>query len=505
MEQRTPPERGNETCGESGFRELVEKLPLVTFVESPGPEGRTLYVSPQIEQMLGYPAQAWLDDRELFLRVLHPDDVERMRAEPEEPEPTAVFRVVARDGKVFTVQSGRVLVRDDAGAPLHTLGFWVDIGERLRLEEELRQAQKLEAIGKLAAGIAHDFNNLLLVQRGYGELAVRHLELGEHDTAREHIGEMLDAGERAADLTHQLLAFARRQVLDLEVLDLSLVASELERLLRRLLRDNVTLVAETAPAPVFVRADRGQLEQVIANLAINARDAMPEGGRLRIAVSTADGGRTATLTVSDTGVGMNPETAERIFEPFFTTKAPEGTGLGLATVQGIVSQCGGEIAVRSTPGSGTTFTIALPTTAPPEAVAGPDETPGPRSGGETILVVEDEESVRVTVTRMLEARGYRVLPAGNSEGALEIARAHDGELDLLLTDVVLPGASGRATAESIRESRPAIKVLYMSGYGEDRAIPPGAGDDPLESFIQKPFTGEELAREVRGLLDSGSP
>ena len=345
------------------LRELVEKLPMVAYVDML--DGRTLYVSPQVEEMLGYPTEAWLDDPDLLFTVLHPDDVEWVRAErrghTEEKDSSLVYRVVARSGRVFTVQSERVVVRDDAGAPRYTLGFWADITDRMRIEEELRQAQKLEAVGRLAGGVAHDFNNVLMAQRFSAEIALRQLERGDPATAAAAIAEMLAACESASDLTRQLLAFARRQVLEPEILDLNAVLAGLEQMLRRVIGDDVVLTCRFTRAPLHVSADRSQLEQVVMNLAINARDAMPGGGRLRMGLSVADEGRTAKLTVGDTGIGMDEETASRVFEPFFTTKAANGTGLGLATVHGIVVQTGGRISLRTAPGKGSTFSIVFPT------------------------------------------------------------------------------------------------------------------------------------------------
>jgi PAS domain S-box-containing protein len=345
------------------FQELVENLPMVTYVDEAGARGRTLYVSPQVEDMLGYPAQAWLDDPDFLFEVVHPEDRTRVYAErrdrAEERDSSLVFRVVARSGRVSTVQSERVIVRDEQGAPIHTLGFWVDITERVRLADELREAQKLEALGRLAGGIAHDFNNLHLALRGYGEFALQHLANGEESLARHDISEMLSAAERVGNLTRELLAFARKQVLAPELLDLNVVVSELEGMLRCLLGAEIELMLSTAASPVRVYSDRGRLEQAIANIAVNARDAMPAGGRFAIAVG-ATNGSSATLALSDSGSGIDPATASRIFEPFFTTKGSQGTGLGLATVHGLVTQSGGRISVQSAPGAGTTFTIELP-------------------------------------------------------------------------------------------------------------------------------------------------
>jgi two-component system cell cycle sensor histidine kinase/response regulator CckA len=487
------------------FRELVENLPMVTYVDLPGSPSLTSYVSPQIEGMLGYPTQEWLDDPDLLFKVIHPDDLDRMylerRRRPEEEDSSHLFRVVARDGRVFTIQSERVIVRDEVGIPLRILGFWTDLTDRVRLEEELCQAQSLEAVGRLAGGIAHDFNNLLLAQRGYGELALRHLEAGDIALAADDVAEMLCAAERASRLTRQLLAFARRQMLNPQVLDLNVIVSELGGMLRQLTGENIALVLSPAATPVCVQADRGQIEQVIVNLTVNARDAMPRGGRLEIGIATADNGATATLEVRDNGMGMDEATVARIFDPFFTTKDSEGTGLGLATVHGIVSQSGGRISVVSAPDEGATFTIALPTVPSSESPESwGDSVEAEHRGGETVLLVEDEDSVRASVSAMLTTRGYRVRTARSGEEALAVARDHGGELHLLLTDIVMPGSSGRETAAMIRSERPDICVVYMSGYVEGVALPAGDGIAG-STFIQKPFTGDELAQHLRAALD----
>jgi two-component system cell cycle sensor histidine kinase/response regulator CckA len=485
------------------FRELVENLPMVTYVDLPGCPSRTLYVSSQIEPMLGYPTQQWLDDPDLLFKVLHPDDLDRIylarRAGPDEQDSSHVFRVVSIDGREFTIRSERVIVRDDRGVPVRILGFWVDVTDQMRLEEGLRQAQKLEALGRLAGGIAHDFNNLLLAQRGYGELALQHLDASENGAAADDVAEMLDAAERASRLTGQLLAFARRQMLNPEILDLSAVVSDLDAMLRQLVGKDVTVAVRTADVPVFVRADRGQLEQVIVNLTVNARDAMPDGGRLDIRIAQSGDGATATLEVRDDGVGMDDATAARIFDPFFTTKDSEGTGLGLATVHGIVSQSGGRISVVSSPGAGTTFTIVLPAAVPAHLPSAGGEEIHLEGGGEAVLLVENEDSVRASVSAMLQARGYRVHPARSGEEALEVARRHGGELHLLLTDMILPGASGRETAGLVRTLRPDICVVYMSGFVDGSALP-GADGIERSSFIKKPFTGDELAHHLRVAL-----
>jgi two-component system, cell cycle sensor histidine kinase and response regulator CckA len=348
---------------ESLFRELVENLPLVTYADEPGLRGKTVYVSPYLVSLLGYPESAWYDDPDFLFDVVHPDDrdwvYEARRAQPEECNTSLVYRVVSRGGCVHKVQSDRVVLRDDTGAPRLTIGFWVDITERARLEEQLRHAQKIEAIGQLAGGIAHDFNNLLVALRGFGELALAEVRNGEVDDGLADLEKLLEGVARAEDLTRRLLTFARRRVAEPKLLDVNAVVSNVELLLRRVIGAHIAMTSTLAPAPVLVRADGGELEQLLVNLAVNARDAMPDGGSLRIVVASEEP-RFAVLEVSDTGCGMDDATAEQIFEPFFTTKEANGTGLGLATVHGIVKQTGGRIDVRSAPGCGTAFTVRLP-------------------------------------------------------------------------------------------------------------------------------------------------
>ena len=387
-----------------------------------------------------------------------------------------------------------------------------DVTDRRRLESQLVQAQKMEAVGRLAGGIAHDFNNLLTVIVGFGDLAALRLE--ETAFARQCLDQMRTAADRASAFTGQLLAFSRKQVLKPEVLDLNAVVLRLGEMLRPLIGEDVELVIVTARGLGKVRADPGQVEQVVMNLAINARDAMPEGGKLTLELRNADlddawaqehdgarPGPYVVLSVRDTGAGMDAALQRRIFEPFFTTKElGKGTGLGLATVYGIVKQSQGYIAVHSAPGRGTTFEVCLPRV---DAVAAPaSERPRPEApgGSETILVVEDETPLRDLTRRILEAAGYRVLHAPDGVEALRVADAHDGEIHLLVSDVVLPGMNGRRLAETMLLRRPAMKVLYASGYTDDEVLQRGvfaAGT----GFMPKPYSGSVLRARVRELLD----
>ena len=394
---------------------------------------------------------------------------------------------------------------DEHGAYTGALAMVRDVTESLeqekhrqRLEEKLRQSQGLQSIGQLAGGIAHDFNNLLMGIRGYGELALGRLERGE-DSAADDIRDMLEASERATQLTRQLLAFGRRQVLQPEVVNLNDVVTGMQKLLRQLIGDQIELVTILSETPALVDVDRTQLEQVIVNLAVNARDAMLDGGRLAIEISLPGAAsEEALLAVSDNGCGMDAETAAHVFEPFFSTKGAAGSGFGLATVHGIVSQSGGHMSLDSRPGQGTTFSIFLPLSkeadsAPPNALA---EAEG---GAETILVVDDDPTVRTIVGIMLDDLGYHVLAADGGEKALELATASDSEVDLILTDLVMPGPSGRETARHVRGLFPAAKVLYMSGYTDDVDIRSGALE-PGTAFIQKPFGAEQLGASLRNLF-----
>jgi PAS domain S-box-containing protein len=391
-----------------------------------------------------------------------------------------------------------------------------DITERKQLEEQLRQVQKMEAVGRLAGGIAHDFNNLLSVIIGYGDLTLR--KLPEESPLRRSVEEIKKAGERAAALTRQLLAFSRKQVLQPKVINLNDVVVEMEKLLRRLIGEDIELRAALEPGLGSVKVDPGQIEQVLMNLCVNARDAMPRGGKLTIGtenvyldeeytahhVSVAPG-RYVMLAVSDTGTGMDEQTRARIFEPFFTTKeAGKGTGLGLSMVYGIVRQSGGYIWVYSEVGRGTSFKIYLPRT--DEGAQEYREPPGPAeglAGTETILLTEDDELVRAMTHAILSDHGYRVLAAANGEAALSVCERTEGPIHLLITDVVMPGMSGRELAERLARLRPEMRVLFMSGYTDDAIVHHGVLNEGI-NFIQKPFSPDALARKVREVLASPS-
>ncbi len=427
---------------------------------------------------------------------------------------TGEIEDVRRDGTPFPTSTSANLVKDEAGSPTGILAVCRDITEHRQLEAQLVQAQKMEAVGRLAGGVAHDFNNLMTIITGYSELALKTLD--EDAPLRKDIEAMKKAGERAAGLTRQLLAFSRRQILQPKPLDLNVVVAGMGKMLGRLIGEDIGLVTILEASPDRVEADPGQLEQIIMNLAINARDAMPEGGKLTIETHNSEldddyvrgklevePGTYVVLAISDTGSGMDEETRSRIFEPFFTTKEEgKGTGLGLSTVFGIVKQHKGHVTVYSEPGRGTTFKIYLPRVEvlvkEEAAKAAPTES---LRGTETILLVEDEDVVRMVVSKMLQMSGYTVLEAHEGEEALLVGRKHEGPIHLMLTDVVMPGMGGRELAERIAELHPAMKVIYMSGYTDNAIVHRGVLE-PGTPFIEKPFTPDGLARKVREVLDA---
>ncbi|MCC7265637.1 MAG: response regulator [Candidatus Latescibacteria bacterium] len=424
-----------------------------------------------------------------------------------------------KDGSTVWTETVSCPVINPENGHLEVCGITRDISERRAMEEalrkseeQLRQSQKLEAIGQLAGGVAHDFNNLLTVIISSAELLS--MRLPTDDPCSRFTAEILDAGDRAAALTRQLLAFSRKQVLAPEVLDLNDAIDDIAKMLRRLIGENILLTTLLSPDICRVKVDPGQLEQVIINLAVNARDAMPGGGRLIIETSDAQldatycrtrpesrPGRYALLSLIDTGVGMSAEVKARIFEPFFTTKGTGlGTGLGLATVFGIIRQSEGHIEVDSEVGAGTAFRIYLPASEAPAATPAAAAAQRDGRGSETILLVEDEEPVRKLACLALEASGYQVLAAGNGREALDLAAAPNTRVDLLLTDVVMPELGGPELAARLQQLCPAIKVLYMSGYIGDTLLRHGFST-PSDSFLQKPFSPNSLVRKVRELLD----
>jgi two-component system, cell cycle sensor histidine kinase and response regulator CckA len=497
---------------EARYRSLVQSS--VYGIYRASLQGRFLDVNPALIAMLGY---------ESAEEVLLLDPEKNVFANPEEQVRLfEQFRNTGRldgmdmkwrrkDGNIITVRiSGRAVASEDEPADVLE-GIAEDVTERRALEEQFRQAQKMEAVGRLAGGVAHDFNNLLMVISGYAEVILSKLEL-EHPLS-EKARAIQQAADRATTLTRQLLAFSRKQLLELKVVDVNAIVSDMERLLRPLIGENVQLVAKLAPDAGYTRADAGQLEQVLMNLVVNAKDAMPGGGTLTIQTenvliddSSRRGqtfihpGSYVMLSVSDTGMGMDKETQSRIFEPFFTTKEKgKGTGLGLSTVYGIVKQSGGYVMVQSELDRGSTFHIYLPQV---DGTAEKHTAPSSRAaagGTETILLVEDEESVRQLVRDTLESKGYKIIEAGNGDSGIGAAARHNGKIDLVITDVVMPGMGGRELVEQILKTRPETKVLYLSGYAEDAVLSEGSLDHGT-TFLQKPFTLQNLSRKVREVL-----
>ena len=465
------------------------------------------------ERMFGWFAGDVLGKPIPILPIDQPeDDPRRLAATGENSFTGYEARCARKDGTLVDVYVSTAMLRGVGGVQ-GTVWVMADVTERKMMEEQLRQAQKMDAVGQLAGGVAHDFNNLLTVITSYGQFLLN--ALPEQDPRRSDAHQITQAAARAASLTRQLLAFSRRQVLQPQVLDVNDVIADMERLLRRVISEDISLVTQFEKGIGAVRADRGQIEQVVMNLVVNARDAMPTGGVLAITTRVVqldaayarrhagvNPGRHVVFSVRDTGSGMDAQTQQRIFEPFFTTKAKgKGTGLGLSTVYGIVRQSGGHIEVRSAPGRGTAFDIILPqvsATVPARA-----ETPIgaalPR-GTETVLVVEDEDAVRRIVRRVLEEQGYAIIEARDGNDALRICARLGDEINLVLSDVIMPGMGGRELARELRVRRPTLTILFMSGYNDDGDLV-ATGGDLGSSVLAKPFTSETLARHVREALD----
>jgi PAS domain S-box-containing protein len=633
---------------EFDYRALIEQIPAVTYTTALEGLGNRLYVSPQIETMLGFPSADWLSESDLWVQRLHPDDRQRVLTTIydcyKNQKPFCLeYRLVARDGHVVWVQDKGIVVCDESGKPCVIQGVMVDVSDRLQAVETLRkdekrfrtifertavgialvdmegrlkecnpalqemlgyrkeelltknfsqfvhqddqsidldlykkllsemhdhyqvekrcirkdggvvwgrvnvslvrdaggnpqytihmveninewrqletqflQSQKMETVGRLAGGIAHDLNNLLTVLSGYSQLSL--IDIKEDDPLKANLQEIKSATERAAQLTRQLLVFSRRQVLDMKVLDLNTIVQGLEKMLRRIIGEDVELIINLAEDLGGVKTDPGQIEQVLLNLVVNAKDAMPEGGKLILETNNVEldedyarthisviPGRYVLLSVSDTGCGMSPEVKERIFDPFFTTKAKDkGTGLGLSTVYGIVKQSGGHIWVYSELSQGATFKIYLPRfeeeAAASEAFAEKEKGGDLLRGSEIVLLVEDEPSVRSLAARVLRGQGYTVLEAANGEEAMTIAQEPIiKEIHLLLTDVVMPQMGGKELVERFKLLYPGVKILFISGYA-DKAIAHQALLEPGLPFLEKPFSPTDLAKKVREVL-----
>jgi two-component system, cell cycle sensor histidine kinase and response regulator CckA len=499
------------------FRLISENaVDMIALVDA---NGKRLYNSPSYSKLLGY------SDEELqqtsAYEQIHPDDRALVAAAAEEARQTGMgrrleYRIRHKDGRWLVVESTASLVREH-GKDDKMVIVNRDITERKQLEEQLYLSQKLEAIGRLSGGVAHDFNNLLGVIIGYTGALLK--QIGADHPFREAVEEIEKAGNRAAALTQQLLAFSRKQVLEPKVMDLNLVVSDVQKMLHRVIGEDIELKIVLGESLGMVKADRGQIDQVILNLAVNARDAMPEGGKLVIetlnAELTADDviryryvipGPYVLLKVTDTGCGMDAELQSHIFEPFFTTKGQgKGTGLGLATVYGVIKQSGGYIWVESAVGQGTTFSVYLPRVEEPQdSVIARESLEFTARRIATILLAEDEDSLRKLTARTLKSAGHTVLEACDAAQALSVSKQTDSHIDLLLTDVVMPGMSGQALASELTVLRPETKVLYMSGYTDGAVATHGVLQSGI-SFIRKPFTGEELLQRIDDILKIAVP
>jgi PAS domain S-box-containing protein len=502
-------------AAETRYRTLVERLPAITYIAEVGALGRWHYVSPQIQSILGFSPEEWMGNSANWVNHIHREDRDHaLAAEKRFWEDGGIFRaeyrMLARDGRILWFRDDGVYLRTaDTEKPVMQ-GVLYDITEHKHLEEQLRQSQKMEAVGQLAGGVAHDFNNLLMIIQSHNERILNCLTPAQD--AYKDANEIKRAVNRGAGLTHQLLAFSRKQVLQPKLLDINSVVRDTAKMLHRLIGENIEVNLITAPSLRHVKVDQSQMEQVILNLALNARDAMPHGGKLTIETRNLEikraadevpvrPGKYVLLKVTDTGSGMDTETQRHIFEPFFSTKEPgKGTGLGLASVYGVIKQSGGGISFLSKLGHGTTFRIylpeacALPTATSEEAIA---LVPSKRT--ETILVVEDEHEIRDMVSEYLQQTGYTVLHAQNGREALEIAHRYKGLIHLLITDIVMPEVGGRELAEQLRRLRPRTKVLFTSGY-LDTGVDDKSADQHV-GLLQKPFALSALASKIREVLD----
>jgi len=504
---------------EEKFRTLAESSPFAIMIYQ---DNRWIYANPTAENMCGYTADELC--RMNFWDFVHPDDLSlvqergKARQSGQQAQQTYEFRIIARDGIVkWVILNGASIVFQGKPAGLISVFDITDRKQaeqdREKLQNQLRQSQKLESVGLLAGGVAHDLNNLLQPILGYAELLLMAETSGE--TGKRYIQQIIGTVERARDLVRQLMAFGRKQILEIQSLDINQVIANFSRLLRRTLREDIQITLIPGPQPGMIRADKSQIEQILMNLAVNAQDAMPDGGSLTIETKpvTLDAhvaarfpdivpGDYVCLLISDTGTGMDPKTAQQIFDPFFTTKEMgKGTGLGLSTVYGIVRQHGGHIQVYSEPNQGTVFQVYFPVSSEDVAAEPPAKTDRkPVMGGhETILVAEDEAIVRDLTHAMLSQLGYRVLVAETAKKCLDLAKAHGDSIDLLLTDVVMPEMSGKELHAQIAKLNPDIRVLFMSGYTANIIAHRGILDEGVQ-FIQKPFSLQALAEKIRHVL-----
>ena len=480
------------------------------------PSGRTSW-SEVLEQLHGLHVGGFGGTFDAFVECVHPDDRQRVQDSLAESfrgrrDARLEYRTKWPDGSTHWIGGIGRTFYSEAGEPIRAAGVGIDITAQKNLEEQFRQAQKLEALGGLAAGVAHDFNNLLTAILGYCDLL---LDGAADDARRADLEEIKKAGINAASLTSRLLAFSRKQIVEPKILDLNVVVTDTGAMLQRMVGEDVEIEFNLAPGLDLVKADPGQMNQVLMNLVVNARDAMPQGGRLTVETANVDldeshagtrfsmlPGPHVMLAVVDTGIGMTAEAQARLFEPFFTTKEPgKGTGLGLASVYGIVKQSGGNIWFYSQLGHGTTFKIYLPRANESEAAAPAGASPSTLTGTETILVVEDSPSLRILISKILHRYGYSVLSAATADDALRICHEHRLSIQLLLTDVVMPDRSGPSLASQLTSQYPGMRVLYMSGYTDDTIVRHGLLQGGA-AFLQKPFAPDRLARKVRQVLDA---
>jgi PAS domain S-box-containing protein len=515
ISERLKAERAHSET-EAKYKMFVEQVAAVSYIAEVGLHGKWHYVSPQVEAILGYTQEEWLAGAEDWILQVFEEDHPVIEAAQENfmqaKRFQAEYRLKRKDGRIIWVSDNAVFVPGSESHPLME-GIIVDITERRLLENQLQQARRMEAVGRLAGGVAHDFNNLLTIIKGYVELALN--RVASHPELRGNIQQIADAAERAVTLVRQLLAFSRKQVLKPKVLDLNSIVLNMDKMVRRLVSETIEMTTKVEKNLGAVKADPGQIEQVILNLIVNARDAMPDGGKLRIETrnvelgasfagdqSSIKPGSYVMLSVMDSGIGISPNTLPHIFEPFYTTKeSSRGTGLGLSTVYGIVKQSGGHILVHSEVGKGTTFKVYLP------RVEEPVEEPQKVGWNvvengkvkETILLVEDEPAVRELARIVLSQQGYTVIEAQNSEDAVRLAGKLGSEIHLLLTDVVMPGMSGHDLAKHLTALHTNLRVLYMSGYTYNVIAENGTLEEGL-SFLQKPFTPKVLTQKVREAL-----
>ena len=501
------------------FRLLFELAPIGMAMTSL--DGRYLRVNRAFCDSLGYTAEELL--ARTFADITHPEDLADNLAPREKllrgeaPYFNLEKRYITKAGKIVHALIQVTLLHDVHGRPAYFVGQLVDITERKRLEEQLRHAQKMEAVGRLAGGVAHDFNNLLTAINGFAELM--RARLTPEDPLYEMADKVLRSGQRAADLTRQLLAFSRKQIIEPRVLDLNAVVADMDKMLRRIIGEDVELRTVPGAGLWPVKVDPTQIEQVIVNLAVNARDAMPHGGKLTVETANVTplqlppirgelegGGEYVLLAIGDTGVGMSEAVQAHLFEPFFATKDEgKGTGLGLATVYGIVRQSGGDIQVASQAGQGTTLKIYLPRAAEAASALPSRDGAGSLPGGtETVLLVEDDPGVRALAGRVLCRQGYHVWEAADGPQALRLVAEQGDPMHLLLSDVIMPGMSGPVLADQLRAERPQLKVLFISGYADEALGRHGVLESGIP-FLQKPFSPESLARKVREVLDSRPP